>query len=193
MEEEIFEETTESSESTGLTYNDIYEAVYNGYKDAYYDIKRQEEEVEAVKKSMQINEETEELLDKVDEKIEEETEEETEEDIDEDSENISDENIEDKTFNVNLVGLDENLNLVDYSKIDNETVIASDDSLLEVSSPTDARFYTVNASPSTVEQQTVAYLMDIRNISIIFNFILIGLITFFAIKSSVIKFTKGRK
>ena len=152
-----------SSDGSTLTYEDIYNAVYNGYMDAYTEIQIQQAEEE---------ESTSENATRV---------------------------IVDNFPQVQNVRVN-NLNSIDYSSItdaieESERAEDSNNDLVEFASSTDSRLYTatVESSLGSTSEQTVAYILDIRNILLLFLLIWFSIYLINMIKKTVIKFMKGRK
>lgn len=156
----------ESSNDDGLTYEDIYNAVYNGYMDAYTEIKISESEENAL--------------------VEETTPQEVQRVYVDNFPSI-------QTVKVN------NLNSIDLSSvtdaIENEnSVVEEDNNLVDFSSSTDARLYTCQTSSAvdSIDAQSLTYLLDIRNLLLLFLLVWFSIYIIRMIKKTIIKFMKGR-
>lgn len=156
----------ESSNDDGLTYEDIYNAVYNGYMDAYTEIK--------------ISESEENVL------VEETTPQEVQRVYVDNFPSI-------QTVKVN------NLNSIDLSSvtdaIENENqVVEEENNLVDFSSTTDARLYTCQTSSAvdSIDAQSLTYLLDIRNLLLLFLLVWFSIYIIRMIKKTIIKFMKGR-
>lgn len=156
----------ESSNDNGLTYEDIYNAVYNGYMDAYTEIK--------------ISESEENVL------VEETTPQEVQRVYVDNFPSI-------QTVKVN------NLNSIDLSSvtdaIENENqVVEEENNLVDFSSTTDARLYTCQTSSAvdSIDAQSLTYLLDIRNLLLLFLLVWFSVYIIRMIKKTIIKFMKGR-
>ena len=67
---------------------------------------------------------------------------------------------------------------------------ATDSDLIEFSSTTDATMYTVSADPLTCGQQSAVYLLEIRNLLLIFILGYFILNLFYRFKNTVFSFTR---
>lgn len=64
------------------------------------------------------------------------------------------------------------------------------DSLLEFGTETDAHMYTLTAAPQTCEQQSTMYLLEIRNLLLIFILGYFILTLFYRFKNTIFSFTR---
>ena len=86
--------------------------------------------------------------------------------------------------------------LTDYSadiSSSNRSIIetsATDSDMIEFSSSTDATMYTVSAEPLTCAQQSAVYLLEIRNLLLIFILGYFILNLFYRFKNSIFSFTR---
>ena len=157
--------SNDSAEGSTLTYEDIYNAVYNGYMDAYTEIKIQEAEAED---------------------LEEET---TPQEV----QRVYVDNFP-TVQNVKV----NNLSSIDYSTLTDALLESesesSDADIVEFASGTDSKLYTatVESSPASTGEQTVAYMLDIRNILLLFLLIWFSVYLINMIKKTVLKFMKGK-
>ena len=77
--------------------------------------------------------------------------------------------------------------VINNSSVNTRSVSSSNDDLLDFSSSTDAKLYTVGVvgdAPTSSAQQTTLYLLDTRNILLIFSSIINNKIFKFRIKSN---------
>lgn len=154
----------QSSSSSALTYEDIYNAVYNGYMDAYTEIKIEEAEQK---------------------ELEEET-------TSENAQRVIVDNF--PTYqNVRV----NNFDSIDFSTITDamESEQSENANIVEFASSTDSKLYTAttSSSPVTTGEQTVAYILDIRNILLLFLLVWFSIYLVNMIKKTVLKFMKGRE
>lgn len=180
-EEEIMEDSfqeeesteTPSTSSTGLTYEDIYNATYNAYIDAYTEIKIREAEEEA-----------EQLEDDLENDLEEE---ETTEAP------IMDVRVTNfpTTQGVRVKNFSDN-NLA--SVTDAITNATGEEGVVEFASSTDATLYTVatQGAVSSADAQSVAIMLEIRNIILLFMLVWLVIFLVKMIKNTAMKFTKGK-
>lgn len=70
--------------------------------------------------------------------------------------------------------------------------VSPDSDLVEFSSETDAKFYTVgvDVAPTTCAQQNTTYLLDIRNILLIFLLTYFCITVYSKLKTTMINYTK---
>lgn len=175
MNEEYIEEeqtTEESTNSTqGLTYDDIYNATYNAIIDANTELKIRE--AEASVEESEIEEDVE----------EEETTETPVMDV-----RVTNFPI---TQGVTVKNFDDS-NIA--SVTDAIALTNSEDGVVEFASGTDATLYTVatQGAVSSANAQSVAIMLEIRNIILIFMLVWLVIFLVKMIKNTAMKFTKGK-
>lgn len=159
--------SSDSEDSSTLTYEDIYNAVYNGYMDAYTEIKIQESEQKEL--------------------VEETTPQEVQRVYVDNFPSI-------QTVKVN------NLNSLDLSSvtdaIEEQTPVEENTrEIVDFSTSTDARLYTCQTSSAinSIDAQTLTYMLDIRNILLLFLLLWFSIYIIRMIKKTVVKFMKGRE
>lgn len=169
MDDEIYFEEEETTE-TGLTYQDVYDATYNAIIDANTELTIREAE-----------------------SLEEE---EIEEDVEEE------ETTEETIYSVYCTNLPDvqGVNVRNFEDFPTASITDAildsyqEDGVVEFNSATDATLYTVGTQGAvgSANAQSVAILLEQRNIMLIF--LMLWLVTYLIkmIKNTAIKFTKGR-
>lgn len=175
-EEEFIEDTTENEEvgtiNNNLTYDDIYNATYNAYLDAYTEIKIREAEESAEMSEEELNNE------------EEETTESPIMDVRVTNFPIS-QDVLVKNFNDN-----NNINSVTDAILSS----SNQEGVVQFATETDATLYTVatQGAVSSADAQSVAIMLEIRNIILLFMLVWLVIFLVKMIKNTAMKFTKGK-
>lgn len=169
MEEyEEYEEVNENQEQpTPLTYEEIYNATYNAILDANTELEIRAAENQAL-------EEEEENL-----------------------EFIPEEEVTTETpiYDVNVTNFPSVYNIGNYEDIDFHSITdAMSSDVLQFATNTDATLYTVTTQSAigSADAQSVALMLEIRNIILIFFFAWFITYLIRIIKNTVMKFTKGK-
>lgn len=184
-EEEIMEDSFQEEETTestgtptpyytnGLTYEDIYNATYNAILDAWAETKIREAE---------------------------EAEEEVKDDLENDLE--EEETTEAPIMDVRVTNFPytQSVRVNNLEDIDNSTLTdailnsTGESGVVEFATSTDATLYTVTTqgAVSSADAQSVALLLELRNLLLIFFLVWFVIFLVKMIKNTTMKFTKGK-